>query len=208
MMRKIHRVALAARLKPVLAALEPAFQLAKADVAKALDTERRFAFCASYPTGTAFLLFQPAATAADDYFTLEVAWLAGPLTAEALAAPALQMACLSPWKDSTREELARRPSWRLRIDDLWSDSPEPYRGSFQFSTAASRYCEQMFSLHQLPSQQAKEERALSLLQECMADEKALTDEQAAQELAPAIALGHAAIIAAALPFIRQSSDGQ
>ena len=200
MMRKIHRIALAARLKPLLAAIEPGFQLAKADFARVLDNERRFTFCADYPAGTAFLLFQPAATASDDYFTLEVAWVAGPLTIEALAATAVQMASLCPWKDSNREELARRPSWRLRIDDLWSNSPEQYRGSFQFSTAAARYCEQIFSLHQLPSQQVQEERAFALLQECVANEKALTDEQAAQELAPAVALAHEAITAAALPF--------
>jgi|GEM_PF-6005231 len=73
MMRKIHRIALAALLKPLLAALAPAFQPATADVAKALGTERRFTFCADYPAGKAFLLFYPAATASDDYFTVEVA---------------------------------------------------------------------------------------------------------------------------------------
>ncbi|UCV19808.1 hypothetical protein [Ferribacterium limneticum] len=208
MMRKIHRVALAAQLKPLLAALEPAFQLAKADVAKALATERRFAFCADYPAGKAFLLFYPAATASDDYFTVEVAWIAAPVTTEALNAPALQMAVLSPWRDCTRDDMARRPGWRLRIDDLWTDSPQQYHGSFQFSTAAARYCEQMFSLHQLPTQQAREDHAFALLQECVAEEKGLTDEQAAQELSPAISLCHAAIIAAALPYFRLTSDSQ
>lgn len=77
MMRKIHRVALAARLKSMLAALEPAFEPATTDVAKALGAERRFTFCADYPSGKAFQLFFPAATASDDYFTFEVAWLAG-----------------------------------------------------------------------------------------------------------------------------------
>ena len=208
MMRKIHRIALAAQLKPLLAAMEPAFLPAKADVAKALNTERRFAFCADYPAGRAFLLFHPAATATDDYFTVEVAWIAAPVTTESLSSPALQMAILSPWRDSTREDLARRPVWRLRIDDLWRSSPAHYRGSFQFSTAASRYCEQMYSLHQLPTQKAKEDQAFALLQYCMAEEKALTDEQAAQELAAAISLCHESIVAAALPYFPQASDAQ
>jgi hypothetical protein len=208
MMRKIHRVALAARLKPLLAELDPAFQLAKADVAKALDAERRFTFYADYPVGRAFLLFYPAATATDDYFTIEVAWITGPVTPEALNAPALQMAVLSPWRDCTRDGMAQRPTWRLHIDDLWTDSPKAYRGSFQFSTASSRYCEQMFSLHQLPTQQAREDQAFALFQACMAEEKALTDEQAAQELVPAINLCHEAIVSAALPYFRQANEAQ
>ena len=61
-MRKIHRIALAAQLKPLLAAMEPAFLPAKAEVAKALGTERRFTFYADYPADRAFLLFHPAAT--------------------------------------------------------------------------------------------------------------------------------------------------
>lgn len=207
MMRKIHRAALAASLKPLLAGLDPAFQVAKTDAARGLDTERRFCFCADYPTGRAFLLFQPAATAADDYFTLEIAWISAPVTAEALNAAALQVAPLSPWKDCAREEMARRASWRLRIDDLWNNSPSEYRGSFQFSTASSRYCEQIFSLHQLPSQQAREERAFTLLQACVAEENALTDEQATAELASATELCHKAIIAAALPYFRQANAG-
>jgi hypothetical protein len=208
MMRKIHRVALATRLKPLLATLDPAFQLAKADVAKALDTERRFTFCADFPAGKAFLLLYPAATATDDYFTVEAAWIACPVTNEALNAPALQMAVLSPWKDCTREDMASRPTWRLRIDDLWTASPQQYRGAFKFSTAASRYCDQMFSLHQLPTQKAKEDRAFALFQECVAEEKALTEEQAAQELAPAISLCHDAIVSVALPYFRLASDSQ
>jgi hypothetical protein len=205
MMRKIHRVALATRLKSPLAALEPAFQLARADVAKGLYTERRFAFCANYPAGTAFLLFHPAATASDDYFTVELAWIAGPVTTETLTTPALQMATLAPWRDCTREDMARRPAWRLRIDDLWADSPASYRGSFQFSTAAARYCKQMFSLHELPTQKAREDHAFALLQECVAEEKALTEEQAANELSSAIALSHKAIVSAALPYFRLAS---
>ncbi|MBS1139576.1 MAG: hypothetical protein H6R13_1029 [Proteobacteria bacterium] len=208
MMRKIHRVALAARLKPLLAALEPAFQLAKADVAKALDTERRFTFCADYAAGKAFLLFHPAATAGDDYFTVEAAWIAELVATETLNAPALQMATLCPWKDCTPEEMARRPSWRLRIDDLWTDSPDTYRGSFQFSTASSRYCEQMFSSQQFPTLQAREDHAFALLQACVAEEKALSDEQAIQELLPAISLCHAAIVSAALPYFRLANEGQ
>ncbi|UCV23852.1 hypothetical protein [Ferribacterium limneticum] len=206
MMRKIHRAALAAQLKPLLAALEPAFLPAKADVAKTLATERRFTFCADYPAGKAFLLFYPAATASDDFFTVEVAWIAAPVTTEALNAPALQMAVLSPWRDCTREDMARRPEWRLRIDDLWTDSPPQHHGSFQFSTAAARYCAQMFALHQIPTQQAREDRAFALLQECVAEEKALTDEQAAEELSPAVCLCHDAIVSAALPYFRQASD--
>lgn len=205
MMRKIHRVALAAELKTILSGLEPAFRPAKADVAKALGAERRFTFCADTPTGTAFLLFYPAATATDDYFTCEVVWLSAPVTIEALGAGALQMATLNPWKDCTREEMAGRPASRLRIDDLWPNAPARYRGSFHFSTAASRYCEQMFSPPELPTQQAKEEHAFALLQECVAEEKALTETQAAQELSPAISLCHEAIVAAALPYFRQAS---
>lgn len=208
MMRKIHRVALAARLKPLLAEMEPAFRLAKADVAKALAAERRFTFGADYPAGKAFLLFYPAATASDDYFTVEVAWIANPVTTEALNAPALQMAVLSPWRDSSREDMARRPCWRLRIDDLWTDSLPQHHGSFQFSTAAARYCAQMFSPYQLPTQQAREDRAFALLQECVAEEKALTDEQAGHELSPAISLCHDAIVSAALPYFRLASDSQ
>jgi len=208
MMRKIHRVALATRLKPLLAALDPPFQLARADVAKALDTERRFAFVADYPAGRAFLLFYPAATATDDYFTIEVAWIACPVTPEALNVPALQMAVLSPWRDCSRADMALRSTWRLRIDDLWTDSPEAVRGSFKISTAASRYCEQMFSLHQLPTQQAREDHAFALLQACVAEENALTDEQAAQELAPAIKLCHDAIVSAALPYFLEANAAQ
>lgn len=205
MMRKIHRVALAAQLKTALAALQPAFLPGKADVAKALGAERRFTFGADYPAGQAFLLFYPAATATDDYFSIEVAWIAEPITLEALGSTALQMAVLGPWRDSTPEQMSHRPGSRLRIDDLWSDAPAEYRGSFQFSTAAARYCEQMFSLHQLPTRQAREEQAFTLLQECVAAEKALSEEQAALELAPAISLAHQAISAAALPYFRQAS---
>lgn len=208
MMRKIHRIALAAKLKAMLPALEPAFLPAKADVAKALDTERRFTFCADYPSGRAFLLFYPAATATDDYFTVEVAWIAAPFSLEALNAKALQMAILSPWKDCSREEMLQRPSWRLRIEDFWTDAPPQHRGSFQFSTAASRYCEQMFSLHQLPTQQAREEQAFTLLQDCVVEEKALTEEQATEELLPAIKLCLDALVSAALPCFHQASEWQ
>lgn len=206
MMRKIHRTALATRLKPLLAALDPAFRPANANVAKALGTERRFAYHAEYPAGTAFLLFHPSATATDDYFTIEVAWIAGPATTEALNGSAIRMVTLCPWRDSSREEMARRASSRLRIDDLWMSSPEHHHGSFQFSTAASRYCEQLLALHQLPAQQAREDRAFALFQECAAEEAALTDEQAAQELSPAIKLCHNAIMSAALPWFRLASD--
>lgn len=133
MMRKIHRIALAAKLKAMLPALAPAFLPAKADVAKALDTERRFTFCADYPAGRAFLLFYPAASATDDYFTVEVAWIAAPLSLEALNAKALQMAILSPWKDCSREEILQRPSWRLRLEDLWTDAP-PQHTVFRFNS--------------------------------------------------------------------------
>lgn len=208
MMRKIHRVALAAQLKPLLAALEPAFQLARADIAKALYTERRFTFCASHPAGTAFLLFYPAASASDDYFTVELAWVAGPVTTETLNTPALQMATLCPWRDCAPEDMAGRPSWRLRLDDLWADAPASYRGSFQFSTAAARYCEQMFAPQEFPSQKAREDHAFALLQACVAEEKALTDEQAATELLPAITLCHDAIVSAALPYFRLANAGQ
>jgi len=205
MMRKIHRVALAAQLKTMLAALQPAFLPGRTDVAKALGAERRFTFTADYPGGKAFLLFYPAASATDDYFTIEVVWIGEPVTLEALGADPLQMATLCPWKDSTREQMSHKPASRLRIDDLWPDAPTHYRGSFAFSTAAARYCEKMFSLHQLPSQKAREEQAFTLLQDCVAEEKALTEEQAAKELAPAISLAHAAIIAAALPYFAEAS---
>jgi|GEM_PF-4361236 len=59
----------------------------------------------------------------------------------------------------------------------------------------------MLALPQLPSQLANEDRALDLLQACVAEEQALTDGQAAQELAPAINLCHKAIVSAALPYL-------
>lgn len=203
MMRKIHRAALAARLKPLLAGLAPAFQPVSPELAKALGAERRFAFYAEYPAGKAFLLYYPAATATDNYFTVELAWLA----AQAPSAPLPQSATLSPWRDFTRDQMASRPAWRLRLDDL-RDALPPDSGAFEFSTAASRYCAALFSLDANANQKAMEAEASALFQACHAEESALTDEQAALELAPAINRCHQAILAAALPIFKQASDGQ
>jgi hypothetical protein len=202
MMRKIHRVALAALLKPLLGTLQPAFTLVKADVAKSLDTERRFAFGATFTAGSGFLLFHPAATATDDYFTLEVAWLRAPHGPAELDGDPTQAALIAPWKDCTREAMAGRTGFRLRVDDLWEDAPAQYRGSFRFSTAASRYCEAMFNPPPGISQKEREDQAFALLVQCTDEERQLTAEQATLEVQPAAALALEAVRSAALPFLQ------
>lgn len=208
MMRKIHRVALAALLKPAAHLLTPAFALASTAWAKALATERRFTLTSDgYEGGVAFVIFEPSATSADDYFTVDIAWIRhGVVAAPADLGDDLTIPELAPWKDKSQDDVLARPWFRLRIDDLWRDSPTVYRGSFRFSTAASRYTDQLFSSPRDVSQEEREARAFRLLQTCMEEEKSLTEEGASAEVAPAFALALQAIREAALPaFLRASA---
>lgn len=207
MMRKIHRVALAALLKPAAASLAPPFALASTAWAKAFSTERRFTLTADgYPGGIAFVMFEPSATATDDYFTVDLAWVRrGAVAAPGDLGDDLMIPALAPWKDKSEDDVLARPWFRLRIDELWRSSPASYRGSFQFSTASSRYAAQLYSSPRDVSQAEREARAFRLLQTCMEEEKMLTDEGAAAEVGAALALALQAIRAAALPAFARAA---
>lgn len=205
MMRKIHRVALASALPIAVPALSVAFVPASVAWSKAFATERRFTWTAKYSAGAAYLLFEPSATASDNYFTVDIAWLRdGVATNAGELGDELTIPLLAPWQSMTRDQLLARPMFRLRLDDLWPDSPSQYRGSFSFSTAASRYTEGMFAASGGPSE-TREERALRLLQQCLADEKALTDSAASAEVAPAVELALLAVRDAALPAFESAN---
>lgn len=199
MMRKIHRAALASALKTAAPNLPVAFALAPASLAKVFATERRFTWTAKYSSGSAYLLFEPAATAADNYFTVDLAWIRD-RSASSIdeVGDALTIPWLAPWRTLTREQLLARPMFRLRLDELWPDSPSPYRGAFSFSTAASRYTDAIFAVGNA-SAETREDRAFRLLRECVAEEKALTDSAASAEVAPALELALLAVRAAAMP---------
>jgi len=199
MMRKIHRVAMASALKSAFATFTPAFLPAKAEFAKLAECERRFCFASAYASGMAFLIFEPSATARDNYFTVDLAWLRSGRTKEDVGVvDALAVAVLAPWRVMAPDDLLARPCFRLRIDELWNDSPAEYRGSFSFSTASSRYSECMFSLATLPEEE-RSNKAFELLTGCMAEEKELAPEQALAELSPALSLSLDAVRQAALP---------
>lgn len=209
MMRKIHRVALAALLKPAAPLLTPPFALATTAWARAFAAERRFTLMSdAYPGGTAFVIFEPSGTATDDYFTLDVAWIRnGVVAAPGELGDDLTIPELAPWRDKTQDDVLSRPWFRLRIDDLWRDSSAAHRGPFRFSTASSRYVAQMFEPHDAP-QAEREERAFRLLQVCVAEEQALTDAGASAEVAPALDVALEAIRDAALPaFARATTFG-
>lgn len=203
MMRKIHRVALAAALKRDFPALIPSFGMVKAPIAKAFGVERRFGYQAAWGRGTAFLLVEPASTATDDYFTLDIAWVREGTDLEALD-DALTLCDPSPWRTRSRDEVLGDPAFRLSVNDLWSDSPSDYRGTFRFSTAASRYAAALWSALKM-SQAEREERAFQLMQQCTAEERALTDEGAAAEIAPAVRLCLRAVAEAARPAFDRAS---
>ena len=208
MMRKIHRVALAALLKPAAPLLTPAFSLASTAWAKAFAAERRFTLTSDgYAGGVAFAMLEPSGSASDDYFTVDIAWIRhGVVAGPADLGDAMTIPELAPWKDKSQDDVLSRPWFRLRVDELWRGSPEAYRGSFRFSTASSRYVEQMFATSRDLSQAEREERAFRLLQACVQEEKSLTDEGAAAEVAPALALALQAMREAALPaFVRASA---
>lgn len=205
MMRKLHRAALAAALKPALAALSPSFSPASTAWAKAFDTERRFTFGARVDASLAFLLFEPSATSRDSYFTIDLVWLRDGAALDAAdLGDDLTVPLLAPSTSSAADAMRSRARVRLRLDDLWIDSPASYRGSFAFSTAASRYADAMFS-KDAATAESPEDRAFRLLQECMAAEKALTETEAAAELAPAVEMALLAIQQAALPAVLDAS---
>jgi hypothetical protein len=198
MMRKIHRVALAARLKEALPALPVAFAPASPALAKGLRTEKRFTFVAPLPGVRAIVAFEPAATAVDDYFTVDLAWQHTDLD-DAAAADGLAQLRIPAWRDATPDEVAALPVARLRLDDVWTDAPAHYRGSFQFETASSRYCNAMFALHETP-EAGRADRAFALLQQCMQEEQDLSPEQASAEIAPAVSLALDALKSAGLAW--------
>lgn len=206
MMRKIHREALAGALKSGFATFSPAFQLASAEHARLAGCERRFSFVCAYEAGSALLFFEPAATARDNYFTVDLAWLRSDQRQDdAGVADALAMAVLAPWPEATPDDLLARPCFRLRIDELWGESPSTYRGEFCFSTASSRYTERMFSLAGFPPEE-QGDRALQLLTRCLVEEKELAPDQALDELSPAVSLAFDAVGRAAIPaFVRANS---
>lgn len=206
MMRRIHRVALAEALKSGFATFTPAFQLAPAVYARLAGCERRFSFICAYEAGSALLFFEPSATARDNYFTVDLAWLRSGLRPDdAGVADALALAILAPWPATTPDELLARPCFRLRIDELWGESPAVYSGAFCFSTASSRYAERMFSLAAFPPEE-QGDRALQLLTRCLVEEKELAPAQAFDELSPAISLVFDAVRRAVIPaFARANS---
>ena len=204
-MRKVHRVALAAFLKPATQALDPEFSPASTAWARAFAAERRFTFSAVWNTGRGFLIFEPSATATDDYFTLDLAWIRGATTAATEIGDELTIPELAPWRGHSALEVFARDRFRLRIDDLWTTSPSHYRGSFRFSTASSRYIEQLALTRSLTGK-AREERAFQLLQDCMADEKNTTNAQAFSEVSTAAHVALRAVEEAALPAFRQADE--
>ncbi len=206
MMRKIHRVALAACLKTATQELEPRLSLVSTAWARALGSERRFTFSAPWKAGLGFVIFEPSATATDDYFTVDIAWIrdASAMAPVALG-DALTIPEIAPWIKHTEVEVLARERFRLRIDALWKTSPSEYRGSFRFSTASSRYIEQLALIRGLTGKQ-REDRAFELLQNCMAEEKSTSDAQALSEVTPAAQLALRAITEAAIPAFRLAEE--
>lgn len=99
----------------------------------------------------------------------------------------------------------QRDRFRLRIDDVWKTSPHEYRGTFRFSTASSRYIEQLALIRNLVGEE-REERAFTLLQECMAEEKTASEEKALFEVTPAAELALHAAVEAAIPVFKRADE--
>ena len=89
MTRKVHAAALADLLKSRMPGLEPPFRLVRGPQAKVLEMQRRMSFCSVFSHGMAFVPFQPAATAVDDYLTVDLAWLRSDQQIEQTATVAL-----------------------------------------------------------------------------------------------------------------------
>lgn len=206
MMRKVHRVALAAFLKPAIQELMPGFVLATTAWARALGTERRFTFVRSWGTSFGFLIFEPSATATDDYFTVDMAWVQDAHNlAPADIGDDLTIPLVDPWRQNSSDDVLARRLFRLRLDDLWKTSPIEYRGSFRFSTASSRYIESLALIRGLAGKE-REDRAFELLQNCMAEEKATSESQALSEVSPAAGLALRAVEEAAVPAFRRAEE--
>lgn len=205
-MRKVHRVALAACLKAALQDLDPRFSPSSVAWARAFRSERRFTFFAPWPRGFGFLIVEPSATARDNYFTLDLAWIRD---AQDLAptdmGDELNIPEAAPWVHHTPSDVFSRDRWRLRIDDLWTGSTAHYRGSFDFSTTSSRYLEQLSQIHHLAGKE-QEDAAFTLLQNCMTEEKSISEAQASAEVMKTLPLVLMAIVDAAIPALRRCDE--
>lgn len=180
--------------------------LAPSAWARALGSERRFTFVRSWGNSFGFLIFEPSATATDDYFTVDIAWVQDAHNLEPSdIGDDLTIPLVAPWRQISPDDVLAKPKFRLRLDDLWKTSPSEYRGSFHFSTASSRYVEGLALIRGLDGKE-REDRAFELLEKCIAEEKATSDSQALSEVSRAAGLAFRAIEEAAIPAFQRAEE--
>ncbi len=203
-MRKLHSAALAGALKERVPAIPPGFRPLRAEEARVFQTQKRMSFVAEFSAGRAYLLIEPAGTARDNYFNLDFAWVRADVPPEDPLMESLSISEYRTIPESNLDAVRAARGYRFRVCCIPGVELPGRESAFHFSTASSRYSEQLLSMPHL-SDEEREKRVYAQFEESMREEEAVTPEIALVEVLPAVELCLEVVRESVLPFFEHTN---